>query len=114
MKKKILITIAILYGFFMILMLFAQNGDNTKNNPNLLNIEKLGEKYPYTIDNMELKCSPINAVWIKSESGEKYALNGNAINNLKNDPKYKGTTNLILKQNKNDFDILQQGFKICK
>lgn len=112
MKKKIFIALGIFYAIFTILMLFSMGGN--EENTNLLTVEKLGEKYPYTIDKLELKCSPVNAVWVETESGEKYSLNGNAMNLLKNDPLYKGTTSLILKANKTDIEILNKGFEACK
>lgn len=111
MKKKILITLGVLYLIFMILMFAAMN--NEDKNPNLLTVEKYGESYPYTIDNMELKCS-LSAVWVETQSGEKYALNGLAINLLKDDPLFKGDTKQILKPNKTDIDILQKGFNCNK
>lgn len=115
MKKKIFIGLGIAYVFFAVI-LGATNTHTKKEieNPNLLTVAKLGDDYPYTIDNVELKCSPVDAVWVETRSGEKYALNGLAMNLLKDDPSYKGDTNQILKSNKTDFDFLNKGFEICK
>lgn len=77
-------------------------------------IAKYVEKYPYTIDNLELKCSPVDAVWVETQNGDKYALNGLAMNKLGKDPQYKGTTNLILKKEFTDVEFLTKGFDICK
>lgn len=115
MKKKIFITLGIFYLFFMILMFAATSNDEPENkNSNILTIREYGDKYPYTIDNLELKCSPVNAVWVETTSGEKYSLNGNAMNLLKSDSTHKGSTNLILKKDKTDIEILNKGFELCK
>ena len=111
MKKKIFIALGVFYLIFMVLMFAAMNGED--KNPNLLTIEKFGENYPYTINNVELKCS-LSAVWVETQNGEKYALNNLGANYLKNDASYKGTTNLIMKPNKTDFDFLNKGFEMCK
>lgn len=110
MKKKIFITIGVLYVIFSILIIASTD----KTNPNVLTVKEYGEKYPYTIDNVELFCRPVDAVYIETKNGEKYALNGLAMNLLKNDPKYKGNTNAILKPTKTDVEFLNKGFELCK
>lgn len=115
--KYFFITIAVVFAIlFVVILSIAINEDNKKidKNPQILTIEKYGEEYPYTIDNLELKCSPVDAVWVETKEGDKYALNGLAMNKFSKDPSYKGTTNLILKPNKGDVDFLHKGFEFCK
>lgn len=76
-----------------------------------------GKAYPYTIDNVVIKIADRypNAVYIEDESGNKYAVNGNAhvyFTNINKDPKYKGYTTKILKDGESDTLILLEGFKM--
>lgn len=106
--------LVVFFLFFVIVMIAATSDETPKEPENLLSVAKYGEKYPYTIDNLELKCSPVDAVWVETQNGDKYALNGLATNKLNNDPQYKGNTNLILKKGFSDIEFLNKGFDICK
>ena len=106
--------LVVFFLFFTIVMIAATSDETPKEPENLLSVAKYGEKYPYTIDNLELKCSPVDAVWVETQNGDKYALNGLATNKLNNDPQYKGNTNLILKKGFSDIEFLNKGFDICK
>lgn len=106
--------LVVFFLFFAIVMIAATSEETPKEPENLLSVAKYGEKYPYTIDNLELKCSPVDAVWVETQNGDKYALNGLAANKLNNDPQYKGNTNLILKKGFFDIEFLNKGFDICK
>lgn len=106
--------LVVFFLFFAIVMIAATSDETPKKPENLLSVAKYGEKYPYTIDNLELKCSPVDAVWVETQNGDKYALNGLATNKLNNDPQYKGNTNLILKKGFSDIEFLNKGFDICK
>lgn len=106
--------LVVFFLFFAIVMIAATSDETPKEPENLLSVAKYGEKYPYTIDNLELKCSPVDAVWVETQNGDKYALNGLATNKLNNDTQYKGNTNLILKKGFSDIEFLNKGFDICK
>ena len=108
-KKGVCILIATL----VLIYLFIPN--NNKNN-NTITKEQYGDSYPYTIDNLELKCNGY-AVWVVDSNGYKYALNGQAYSELQQngDTKLKGYTNLISKDAPvvNDNNILEKGLSIC-
>ncbi len=79
--------------------------------------KEYGKDYPYTIDNVDIKVADRypSAVYIEDESGNKYAVNGNAhvyFTNINKDPKYKGYTTKILKDRASDADILKFGFNM--
>lgn len=82
-----------------------------------INEKEYGTDYPYTIDNVNVlvaKGYP-NAVYVEDESGNKYAVNGNAhvyFTKIKTDPQYKGYTTEILKEGASDVEILKFGFNI--
>lgn len=82
------------------------------DNPALISIAKYGKDYPYTIDNLTLKCEN-DAVWVEDSALNKYALNGLANNKFQGRSDYKGYTNIILKQGKSDSDILSKGLELC-
>lgn len=88
--------------------------ENTpKEDPALISVAKYGENYPYTIDNLKLKCEN-DAVWVEDSALNKYALNGLANGKFQGRGDYKGYTNGILKENKNEADILSKGLEFCK
>ncbi len=111
--KYFFISVLVAFFIFFVIVMIAATGENSKVSANLLTVAKYGEKYPYTIDNLELKCS-VDAVWVETKTGDKYALNGLAINKLNKDSQYKGDTNQILKNGFSDVDFMFKGFDICK
>lgn len=79
--------------------------------------KEYGTSYPYTIDNVSINVAKDypNAVYIEDESGNKYAVNGNAhiyFTKIKTDPQYKGYTTEILKEGASDIDILKCGLNM--
>lgn len=48
--------LVVFFLFFAIVMIAATSDETPKEPENLLSVAKYGEKYPYTIDNLELKC----------------------------------------------------------
>lgn len=125
MKKFIkwfLGTIAVIIGLFLLILIIAVigaskddyiNGENLpKEDLALISIAKYGKDYPYTIDNLTLKCEN-DAVWVEDSALNKYALNGLANNKFQGRSDYKGYTNIILKQGKSDSDILSKGLELC-
>ena len=79
----------------------------------------MGDKYPYTVDNVRIQCAADypNAVYIIDKNKYKYAVNGNAnqyFTTIKPDKYYKGYTTKILKNGLSDTEILQIGLKACK
>ena len=69
-----------------------------------------GENYPYTKYYLTIYAYN-NGVWLEDNYGNKYALNGIAINLLKNNKKYKGSTALILKSGKVDLFSAEEALK---
>lgn len=106
--------LVVFFLFFAIVMIAATSEETPKEPENLLSVAKYGEKYPYTIDNLELKCSPVDAVWVEAQNGDIYALNGLAMNKFNKDPRYKGNTKQILKKEFTDIEFMIKGFDICK
>ncbi len=122
--KWLLGTIGIFAGLFILILIIGLIGatsdgafddSNSASDPSILTKEKFGENYPYTIDNLKLKCEN-NAVWVEDSTGNKYAVNGLAFSNLSNDPKFKGYTTEISKTAPlvEDSKILDLGFTLCK
>lgn len=77
-----------------------------------------GKNYPYTIDNVTIRVAEDypNAVYVEDESGNKYAVNGNAhvyLTKIKKDAQYKGYSSLIFKENiADDFAVLMCGMQM--
>ena len=111
--KYFFISVLVAFFIFFAIVMIAATSESSKEPANLLTVAKYGEKYPYAIDNLELKCS-VDAVWVETQAGDKYALNGLAINKLNKDSQYKGDTNQILKNGFSDVDFMFKGFDICK
>ena len=107
MTKKILIGI----GIIAILIIAFRDSSYR------ITQKEYGEYYPYTIDNLKLKCSG-QAVWVEDDSGNKYAVNGMAYAELsqKGDEKLKGYTTAISKNKPAVHDdlILNKGLEICR
>ncbi len=122
---KIFITVLsyifVLFVYFMILTficmaLFPTSNDYSSvsdDDKSILTIEKYGEEYPFTIDNLTLKCEN-QAVWVEDKALNKYALNGLADGKFQGRGDYKGYTTSILLPNKTDNEILNLGFTLCK
>jgi len=116
--------IGIIAGLFILILIIGLIGaasdgtfDETKqkDDPSILTKEKFGENYPYTVDNLKLKCEN-DAVWVEDSAENKYALNGLASSKLQNDHKYRGYTTEISKTKPlvEDSKILDMGFIFCK
>lgn len=82
--------------------------------------EKYGEDYPFTIDNLTLKCEN-DAVWVEDAALNKYALNGLANTRFQGRGDYKGYTTSIEKPNPDipgttlgDGGMLSKGMEFCK
>lgn len=69
-----------------------------------------GENYPYTEYYLTIYAYN-NGVWLEDDFGNKYALNEIAINLLKDNKKYKGTTAVILKAGKVDLFSPEEALK---
>lgn len=86
----------------------------------LITKEKFGENYPFTIDNLTLKCEN-DAVWVEDSEHNKYALNGLADTEFKGREDYKGYTTSIEKPNPEIpgttlgyGEMLSKGMEFCK
>lgn len=92
----------------------SQNENQTQNNEAawLIVEHEHGQNYPYVKDTLTLYCYN-NGVWLEDVDGNKYALNGIAINLLKNNQQYKGTTEKILKQGKSDLYTPDEAMQHC-
>lgn len=123
--NKFLIVISMLVGFIILLVFISttENPDTKKASQNeakwSLNKAIFGEKYPYTIDDLILRCEPTNlqnktlALWLEDIEGNKYGLNGNAQTKFVNDKKYKGYSDLILQENKSDLYYGKEAESVC-
>ena len=78
----------------------------------LIQANEHGEKYPYTKDDLMVVCKK-SAVWLQDIEGNEYALNGIAKSMLKDDKKYKGGTDLILKKGMSDLYTPTEAFEFC-
>lgn len=114
--NKILMSVVILIAaaIFLIVGFIA-----TKKDPNIISSSSMGDKYPYTVDNVRIQCAANypNAVYIIDKNKNKYAVNGSAnqyFTVIKPDKYYKGYTTKILKKGLSDAEVLQMGLKICK
>lgn len=123
--NKFLIFMSMLVGIIIFIVFISAigNPDTKKASQNeakwALNKATLGEKYPYTIDDLILRCEFTNqndktlALWLEDSEGNKYGLNGNAQTKFLNDKKYKGYSDLILKENKSDLYSGKEAENIC-
>lgn len=121
--KWFLGTIAVIIALFLLILIIGIIGatkdgymaeqNNSVEDPALISVAKYGKDYPYTIDNLKLKCEN-DAVWVEDSALNKYALNGLANGKFQGRGDYKGYTNNILKENKNEADILSKGLEFCK
>ena len=84
----------------------------TNNAQYLIKENEHGKNYPYTKDDLMVVCKK-SAVWLEDVEGNKYALNGIAKNMLKSDSKYKGGTDLILKNGMVDLYTPNDALKFC-
>lgn len=121
--KWFLGTIVVIITLFLLILIIGiigatkdgyMNSENTtQEDSSLISTAKYGETYPYTIDNLKLKCEN-DAVWLEDSALNKYALNGLANGKLQGRGDYKGYTNSILKENKSEADILSKALEFCK
>lgn len=129
--KGCLIAIGCIIGAFIlfiilgiILVLFVGDTDKTSSTkvttrPDLVNSEIYGEKYPYTVENLTLKCEN-EAVWLVDDNNNLYAVNGLAAGKLSGESNYKGYSTEISKIDPetnlkaSDYVILEKGFSLCK
>lgn len=117
---KIFLIIVIVFVAFVVLIIATapENSQTIQANKQngepkwLLKEWEYGEKYPYTLDDLTINCKA-SAVWLEDVNGNKYALNGFAKSMLKNDKKYKGTTDAILKKGMADLYLPNDALKIC-
>ena len=111
----IILLIIIILIFGIILAIKDGNSNEVYKDPSVITMEEYGEEYPYTIDNIKIKCED-DAVWVEDSALNKYGLNGLAENKLKNRKDYKGYTNPnnILIEGKTDSWVLNKGFELCK
>ena len=90
-----------------------------KKDPRTISASDMGEKYPYTVDNVKIKCATDypDAIFIIDKNNNKYAVNGNAdvyFTKIKADKNYKGYTTAILKDGMSDAEVLQIGLNNCR
>lgn len=90
------------------------------NDKSYITKEKYGEDYPFTIDNLTLKCED-DAVWVEDSALNKYALNGLADSKFRGRGDYKGYTTSIEKPDPDipgttlgDGGMLVKGMEFCK
>ena len=121
MKKKILISLGIVYIVFALILGIAISGNNDKkenktNNESpkwMLAEHEYGDKYPYTEYYLELYCYK-DSVWLENAEGDIYPLNGIAKSSyLKNNPKFKNSTKPILKKGMQDLFTPSEALNIC-
>lgn len=121
MNKFVIIT-SMLVGFFVFIVFISAT--DTKKAPDdgakwALKKDDFGEKYPYKIDELILRCEPTNrtnktlALWLEDIEGNKYGLNGNAQTKFSNDKTYKGYSDIILKDKMNDLYSIKEAEIIC-
>lgn len=134
-KRKIFLkwflgTLVVIVGLFILffivgiigMTLFPNNTSSTPNidDPTKISIAKYGDSYPFTIDNLTLKCEN-DAVWVEDKALNKYALNGLAYNKLNGRGDFKGYSTIIEKPNPDlpgttfgPGDMLSRGLELCK
>ncbi len=121
-KKVVCIILGCFGLFFILCSIIGLTGALNQENITVQNIEdnsiltkeKYGEEYPYTIDNLRLKCENY-AVWVEDSALNKYALNGLADAKFQGRRDYKGYTTEIQDKTKTpDGNFLDLGFKLCK
>lgn len=120
---KVVLVAIIFMLVLIVIMLFVDNGSisaSTTDNPSKITVEKYGEKYPFTIDNLVLKCEN-EAVWVEDDALNKYALNSLADRKFSGRDDYKGYTTSIEKPNPDTpgttlgyGGMLELGFSLCK
>lgn len=114
--KKIFFIMTILFVSLAFCGCTQTNDSNKKSQIDeskwLLKEWEHGDKYPYTKDDLSLYCKD-SAVWIEDFEGNKYALNGIAKSLLKNEKKYKGGTDLILKSGMQDLYSPDEALGFC-
>ena len=118
-QKFILISGLTITGLIMFVLAIAISSENPKPESAakdeaawLIKFWEYGENYPYSIDDLTIMCQA-SAVWLENTNGDKYALNGIAKSMFKNDKKYKGGTDLILKPGKTDLFTPAEAAQRC-
>ena len=113
-KINVMPAFAVFMITLIIFLIFAH-----KKDPHTISASDMGENYPYTRDNVRIKCASDypDAVYIIDKNNNKYAVNGNAdiyFTKIKPDKNYKGFTTAITKNGMTDAEVLQIGLKYCK
>lgn len=111
--------------FFFFIFIFAVSSEDKKETEQPTTTESkadeanwiiashdYGEDYPYTEDYLTIYCYK-SAVWLEDTMSNRYALNGFAMNLLKNKQNYQGTTEKILKPGKADVYLPAEAEKYC-
>ena len=113
-KINVMPAFAVFMITLIIFLIFAP-----KKDPHIISISDMGEKYPYTVDNVRIKCAADypDAIFIIDKNNNKYAINGNAdiyFTKINPDKNYKGYTSAILKDGMSDAEVLQIGLNNCR
>jgi len=114
----------IILGVLFVIVSFLPDPEKTetvpKDDPSEISISKYGDEYPFTIDNLKLKCES-GAVWVEDGAKNKWALNGLADGKFQGKGDYKGYTAAIEKPNPDMpgttlgyGSMLSIGLKLCK
>lgn len=125
LKKVFLITSLVVTGLIMLILAIAISSDSetpvttnkeitAKNDEGawLIKSWEYGEKYPYIKDDLVIMCKD-SAIWLEDIDGGKYALNGIAKSMLKNEKKYQGGTEKLLKPGKIDLLTIPEAEQRC-
>lgn len=100
---------------FAVIITIIMNSFFNFNSDYIITKEMYGDDYPFTIDNLKLKCEN-DAVWVVDDKGNIYALNGLASAKFEGLENFKGYTtpeNILIK-GKSDDNIQKKGFELCK
>lgn len=114
--KKILSILTVLFISLSLCGCGNNNAATTQSDNNspqwIIAEHEYGEKYPYNEYYLELYCYK-EAVWFEDSAGNQYSINGIAKSLLKNNPKYKGGTEKILKNGMLDLFTPTEAMNRC-
>jgi len=73
------------YYLLFLLLILSCSGSSQRNTLKITKFE-YGEKWPFSVDEVEVYCSGYKEIYCKASNGRTYALNGSAKGASNNDP----------------------------
>ncbi|WP_333597280.1 DUF2511 domain-containing protein [Chryseobacterium flavum] len=109
-------------NYFFLLSLFLIISCNNSDSRNTLtfNKQEYGEKWPFSVDKIEVYCTGYKGIYCKANNGKTYALNGTAKGFSKNDPSISKVEEIWLDDPEHVglklyyTDFITEGLRLCE